>query len=80
MRPGELPPFLAAYAPADAALAARLLGEAARPAAAEARIDARAKRYVEAIRARAGGVGGIEDFLQGARPHGAGRGVAARAG
>ena len=63
MRPGELPPFLAAYAPADAALAARLLGEAARPAAAEARIDARAKRYVEAIRARAGGVGGIEDFL-----------------
>ena len=64
MRPGELPPFLAAYAPADAALAARLLGEAARPAAAEARIDARAKRYVEAIRARAGGVGGIEDFLQ----------------
>ena len=63
MRPGELPPFLAAYAPADAPLAARLLGEAARPAAAEARIDARAKRYVEAIRARAGGVGGIEDFL-----------------
>jgi RHH-type proline utilization regulon transcriptional repressor/proline dehydrogenase/delta 1-pyrroline-5-carboxylate dehydrogenase len=63
MRPGELPPFLAAYAPADAALAARLLGEAARPAAAEARIDARARRYVEAIRARAGGVGGIEDFL-----------------
>ena len=63
MRPGELPPFLAAYAPADAPLAAKLLGEAARPAAAEARIDARATRYVEAIRARAGGVGGIEDFL-----------------
>ena len=63
MRPGELPPFLAAYAPADAPLAAKLLQEASRPAAAEARIDARAKRYVEAIRARAGGVGGIEDFL-----------------
>jgi RHH-type proline utilization regulon transcriptional repressor/proline dehydrogenase/delta 1-pyrroline-5-carboxylate dehydrogenase len=63
MRSGELPPFLAAYAPADAPLAAKLLREASRPAAAEARIDARAKRYVEAIRARAGGVGGIEDFL-----------------
>src|SRR6516225_1470181 len=63
MRPGELPPFLAAYAPADAPLAAKLLREASRPAAAEARIDARAKRYVEAIRARGGGVGGIEDFL-----------------
>src|SRR6516162_198921 len=63
MRPGELPPFLAAYAPADAPLAAKLLREASRPAAAEARIDARARRYVEAIRARAGGVGGIEDFL-----------------
>src|SRR6516165_592770 len=63
MRPGELPPFLAAYAPADAPLAAKLLREASRPAGAEARIDARAKRYVEAIRARASGVGGIEDFL-----------------
>ena len=32
-------------------------------AAAEARIDARARRLVESIRARAGGLGGIEDFL-----------------
>src|SRR5271165_5401262 len=64
MRPGELPPFSAPYAPADAPLAAKLLGEAKRPAAAEARIDGRGKRYVEAIRDRTGGVGGIEDFLR----------------
>ena len=34
-----------------------------REPAAEARIDARATALIEAIRARAGGVGGIEDFL-----------------
>jgi RHH-type transcriptional regulator, proline utilization regulon repressor / proline dehydrogenase / delta 1-pyrroline-5-carboxylate dehydrogenase len=59
----ELPPFHATYAPADATLAAELLSKATRPAAAEARINARARRYVEAIRARTGGLGGIEDFL-----------------
>ena len=37
---------------------------AGRAAEAEARIDARASRLVAAIRARAGGVGGIEDFLR----------------
>ena len=44
-------------------MAAALLAGAARDAAAEARIDARARRLVEAIRARASGLGGIEDFL-----------------
>src|SRR5262249_6077617 len=59
----DLPIFRAPYAPPDEALAARFLGEVGRPAAAEARIDARATRLIGAIRARAGGVGGIEDFL-----------------
>ena len=56
-------PFRAPYAAADKELAASFLAQAARPPAAEARIDARATALIEAIRARAGGVGGIEDFL-----------------
>ncbi len=63
MSTGDLPAFHAAYAPADEPLAARLLAQAARPADAEARIDARARRYVEAIRAGSGGLGGVEEFL-----------------
>jgi RHH-type transcriptional regulator, proline utilization regulon repressor / proline dehydrogenase / delta 1-pyrroline-5-carboxylate dehydrogenase len=59
----ELEPLRAPYGVADEELAARFLAQAGRPAAAEARIDARARRLIEAIRARAGGVGGIEDFL-----------------
>jgi len=55
--------FQPPYAPADEALAATLLAEADRPAAAEARIDERATCLVKAIRARVGGVGGVEDFL-----------------
>ena len=58
-----LPAFRALYAPADEALAAALLAAAGRPAEAEARIDARATRLIEAIRARSGGLGGVEDFL-----------------
>src|SRR6266699_815155 len=61
---GEIPPFAATYAPPDEAIAARLLAEAPRAADAERRIDARAARLVEAIRARGGGVGGVEDFLR----------------
>jgi RHH-type transcriptional regulator, proline utilization regulon repressor / proline dehydrogenase / delta 1-pyrroline-5-carboxylate dehydrogenase len=64
MKPGDLPPFAAAYAPPDEPVAAKLLERAMRSPAAETRIDARARRYVEAIRNRAGGVGGIEDFLR----------------
>jgi RHH-type proline utilization regulon transcriptional repressor/proline dehydrogenase/delta 1-pyrroline-5-carboxylate dehydrogenase len=58
-----VPSFRAPYAPADEALAAALLAAAPRAAAAEARIDARATRLVTAIRARVGGLGGVEDFL-----------------
>jgi RHH-type proline utilization regulon transcriptional repressor/proline dehydrogenase/delta 1-pyrroline-5-carboxylate dehydrogenase len=60
---GRVPPFRAAYAPADEDLAARFLASAPLRPEAEARIDARAGALVAAIRARAGGVGGIEDFL-----------------
>jgi len=65
-RPEEraCPAFTAPYAPPDEELAAVLLGAAQRGAAAEARIDARATRLVEAIRADSGGLGGIEDFLR----------------
>jgi len=59
----DLSPFRAPYAPADEVLAAGLLAGAERPAAAEARIDARATRLVEAIRIRSGRLGGVEDFL-----------------
>ena len=54
-----LPAFVAPYAPPDEEIAARFLAEAPRAAPAEARIDARATRLVEAIRAQSGGLGGI---------------------
>jgi RHH-type proline utilization regulon transcriptional repressor/proline dehydrogenase/delta 1-pyrroline-5-carboxylate dehydrogenase len=57
------PTFRAPFAPADEDMAAGLLADAPRTAAAEARIDARAERLVEAIRAKAGGLGGVEEFL-----------------
>jgi RHH-type proline utilization regulon transcriptional repressor/proline dehydrogenase/delta 1-pyrroline-5-carboxylate dehydrogenase len=59
-----LPVFSAPYAAPDEALAALLLAHAPREAAAEARIDRRATRLVEAIRAETSGLGGIEDFLR----------------
>ena len=58
-----LPPFRAPFAPPDEDLAARFLADAARDGPAEERVDTRARRWVEAIRAKAGGLGGIEDFL-----------------
>src|SRR6202451_1587936 len=58
-----LPPFQAPFASPDEALATALLADAARARAAESRIDARAQRLVEAIRAKAGGLGGVEEFL-----------------
>src|SRR3984893_922482 len=58
-----LPTFQAAFAPPDEALATVLLADAARDGPAEARVDARAKKLVEAIRAKAGGLGGVEEFL-----------------
>ena len=51
-----LPAFQASYAPPDEELAAGLLAGAARDRAAEGRIDARARRLVEAIRRKAGGL------------------------
>jgi RHH-type proline utilization regulon transcriptional repressor/proline dehydrogenase/delta 1-pyrroline-5-carboxylate dehydrogenase len=66
-RGSDISSFRAAYAPPDEEIAARFLAATDRPAAAEARIDARATRLIEAIRARAGGLvggfGGVEDFL-----------------
>jgi RHH-type transcriptional regulator, proline utilization regulon repressor / proline dehydrogenase / delta 1-pyrroline-5-carboxylate dehydrogenase len=59
----DIPPLRAPYAPADEEIARDLLAAAGRPSDAEARIDARATRLVEAIRARRGGLGGVEDFL-----------------
>jgi RHH-type proline utilization regulon transcriptional repressor/proline dehydrogenase/delta 1-pyrroline-5-carboxylate dehydrogenase len=58
-----LPPFRASYAQPDEQLAAKFLADAAREGAAERRIDARARRLVEAIRAKISGLGGVEDFL-----------------
>jgi RHH-type proline utilization regulon transcriptional repressor/proline dehydrogenase/delta 1-pyrroline-5-carboxylate dehydrogenase len=62
--PSALPAFRAPYAAPDEALAQALLAEAPHAPDAEARIDARATRLVEAIRAKSGGLGGIEDFLR----------------
>jgi len=59
-----LPAFAVPYAPPDETIAAGFLAERPRDAAAESRIDVRATRLVEAIRAEAGGLGGIEDFLR----------------
>ncbi|MBM3528518.1 MAG: bifunctional proline dehydrogenase/L-glutamate gamma-semialdehyde dehydrogenase PutA [Alphaproteobacteria bacterium] len=59
----RLPAFAAPYAAADETVAPRLLAQASRSDAAEVRIDDRARRLVESIRASAGGLGGIEDFL-----------------
>ena len=59
----DVPWFRALYAPPDEGLAAALLSAAGRSNDAEARIDRRATRLVTAIRARVGGLGGVEDFL-----------------
>ncbi|HZO46456.1 MAG TPA: bifunctional proline dehydrogenase/L-glutamate gamma-semialdehyde dehydrogenase PutA [Xanthobacteraceae bacterium] len=63
MTSGQPAPFREPYAGADEVIAARLLREAPRPAEAERAIDARATTLIEGIRGRAGGLGGIEDFL-----------------
>jgi RHH-type transcriptional regulator, proline utilization regulon repressor / proline dehydrogenase / delta 1-pyrroline-5-carboxylate dehydrogenase len=61
---GFSPPlFRAPFAPPDEDLAAGFLRDAVRDDNAERRIDARTRGLVTAIRARAGGLGGIEDFL-----------------
>src|SRR6516165_10817097 len=63
---GEASPqlsFCVPYAPPDEAIAAELFDRAARPGAAEGRIDAYAGHLIVGIRARSGGLGGVEDFL-----------------
>jgi RHH-type proline utilization regulon transcriptional repressor/proline dehydrogenase/delta 1-pyrroline-5-carboxylate dehydrogenase len=60
----QVPSFDAPYAPPDEDIAAALLQTAPLPPEAETRIDARAGALVEAIRAHAGGLGGVEDFLR----------------
>src|SRR6202167_6014258 len=58
-----LPVFAAPFAPPDEELAAEFRPASASPDA-ERRIDARATTLIEAIRARSGRLGGIEEFLQ----------------
>src|ERR1700683_1961769 len=59
----RLPTFRAPFAPPDEQLATGFLADAARGRAGEASVDARARRLVEAIRAKTTGLGGVEDFL-----------------
>src|SRR5712691_9959878 len=60
-RPEHL--FSVPYAPPDETVAEALLAGASRAAVAEQRGDRRAKRLIQGIRAKTGGLGGIEDFL-----------------
>src|SRR5882757_11397642 len=55
--------FRAPYAPPDETIAPGLIEATARDVAAEKRVDAYATHLIEGIRAKAGGLGGIEDFL-----------------
>ena len=57
-------PFAAPYAPPDEALVPQLVAQVRRDVEAETRIDERATRLIKAIRAEAGTVGGLEDFLR----------------
>jgi RHH-type transcriptional regulator, proline utilization regulon repressor / proline dehydrogenase / delta 1-pyrroline-5-carboxylate dehydrogenase len=59
-----IPPFSAAYAPDDVAMASRLLQDSRLSAEQEARIDAAATRLIEAIRTNDDPLGGIEDMLR----------------
>lgn len=56
--------FNAPYAPPDELLVPQLIASITRPAAADTRIDARARSFVESIRSHAGKLGGLEDFLR----------------
>jgi len=59
----KLPPFSAEHAPPDEAIVPRLLAATRLDPATEARIAARARRYIAEIRAGRGGIGGLEDFM-----------------
>ena len=60
----NLPPFAAAYAPDDAALATKLLKTARLSAERERRIDRLATRLIEAVRENDDRLGGVEDMLR----------------
>ncbi len=62
-RAGAIVAFQADYAASDEALAATFAAEAPGSSDAQERINARATRLIEAVRAHSGGLGGIEDFL-----------------
>ncbi|MGM4896390.1 bifunctional proline dehydrogenase/L-glutamate gamma-semialdehyde dehydrogenase PutA [Tardiphaga sp. 839_C3_N1_4] len=64
MPPDSMPPFSAPYAPDDGAIAAWLLADAAMTPAQDARIDATARRLIDAIRAKDDRFGGVEDMLR----------------
>jgi RHH-type proline utilization regulon transcriptional repressor/proline dehydrogenase/delta 1-pyrroline-5-carboxylate dehydrogenase len=59
-----LSPFRAPFAGDDRAIAADLIGRATLDPAREAQVDVRARRFIEAIRSRAGGLGGVEALLR----------------
>lgn len=58
------PSFIAPYAPPDEPLVAQLVEQVKRKPAQEQRIDARATRLIEAIRAASSVIGSMEDFLR----------------
>lgn len=60
----SLPVFKAPFAEPDERLAERLLASVDLGREAQERIDSRARRLITAIRAKGGGLGGIEDFLR----------------
>jgi RHH-type transcriptional regulator, proline utilization regulon repressor / proline dehydrogenase / delta 1-pyrroline-5-carboxylate dehydrogenase len=64
MRASAIAAFRAPYAPPDEDIARALLAQTAVTPATDARIDARTRRLVAAIRARRDNVGGIEAFLR----------------
>ncbi|MEJ8476231.1 bifunctional proline dehydrogenase/L-glutamate gamma-semialdehyde dehydrogenase PutA [Roseibium algae] len=59
-----IPPFRAAYAPADEPLVRKLLAETTLGQKLEAKIDSRAGGYIKDMRATAVGLGGVEDFMR----------------
>ncbi len=56
--------FVAPYAPNDETLVPMLIDQIKRTSDAESRINTRASHYINAIRASAGKIGGLEDFLR----------------
>lgn len=62
--PGTALPFNPPYAEDDKAIAARLLASSRLSPEREKRVDEQATRLIEAIRAKGGGLGGVEEMLR----------------